>query len=397
MSSIYQRRSLLVSTVLLFSIMTAAPIPSVASAAALQTTQEDDASLDLALKQAQLRKAIADVDRAELLARAPLATPALPGTLETRNFGAAGLVKAFDLARELAAEVCTALPADRRTVLYDAGTAQGVVAARNVADGIERLGDDLAAQNRHMQTVIERHQLHDASAMAPLLLALLPATVNAVANLSALFKTDVTATGIAYGDGARALFGTALAQTCGNQIAGLGGGYLGELDLARHQRLSMAVRSIGAQRAALAGRIVLVEDLADAAKGESKKELSATAKAAGAMLKAVDGFVESLRIGDASDKSPLFNAARYLGYAERTAGALVLDVDLRLEGLTIVKDNLFTGQHLRLSGVAFLWYRLHEPDGALLQARLLRRISEPVDVDLRGRDADGSLWSDARR
>jgi hypothetical protein len=70
----------------------------------------------------------------------------------------------------------------------------------------------------------------------------------------------------------------------------------------------------------------------------------------------------------------------------------VLDVELRLEGLSIVKENLFSGQQLRLSGVAFLWYRLHEPDGRLLGAEVLRRISRPVEVDLRGGAADDEFW-----
>ena len=117
------------------------------------------------------------------------------------------------------------------------------------------------------------------------------------------------------------------------------------------------------------------------------------AQAALAQLKAVDAFVESLRAGDASDRSPLFNTARHLAYAERTAGSLVLDVDLRLEGMSIVKDKLFTGQQLRLSGVAFLWYRLHEPDGRLLAADVLRRITRPVEVDLRGSGAPDGFWS----
>jgi hypothetical protein len=106
----------------------------------------------------------------------------------------------------------------------------------------------------------------------------------------------------------------------------------------------------------------------------------------------VDTFIESLKAGDPSDRSPLFNAVRYLGYANRTAGASVLDFDLRLEGMTIVKDGFFSGQRLRLSGVAFLWYRLHAPDGTLRMADAVRRITEPVEVDLRGTPAGGEFW-----
>jgi hypothetical protein len=74
---------------------------------------------------------------------------------------------------------------------------------------------------------------------------------------------------------------------------------------------------------------------------------------------------------------------------------LVLDFDLRLEGMTIVKDNLFTGQRLRLSAVAFLWYRLHEPNGGLRVADAVRRMTAPVEVDLRGEAVGDEFWMGA--
>ena len=136
-----------------------------------------------------------------------------------------------------------------------------------------------------------------------------------------------------------------------------------------------------------------LDRLADAAKGEVKKALGRVVDGAEELLEAVEAFVETLKVGEASDKSPLYNAARYLGYANRVRDALVLDFDLRLEGLTLVKDNLFTGQHLRLSGVAFLWFRVHEPDGRLRPAHAVRRITRPVRVDLRGDEAGSDYWT----
>jgi hypothetical protein len=158
----------------------------------------------------------------------------------------------------------------------------------------------------------------------------------------------VSAKGIAYGDGARSLFATALAH-----------------------------RS---------------DKPADAAKGEEKRDLAALVSGAGALLKTVDAFIDPLSAGETADLSPLFNAARYLGYAARTEGIPVPDFDLRLEGMTIVKDALFTGQKLRLSGVAFLWYRVHEPDGTLRFADAMRRVTKPVEVDLRGDKANGDFF-----
>ena len=346
-------------------------------------------------REAEARMAIAEAERAELLARLPPSSAKpLAGELDTRQFGAAGLVKAFDLAAALAKQVCATLPADRTVVIYEAGAAQAVVAARTVNDGIARLTDDLRQQNKQLQVFIDTHTPPGSrvSSLSLVTLAIVPATVKAVADMTALFKSDLRAAGIDYGEGARSLFATSLASSCPDRIIGLGAGYLGELDVGQHDRLLSRVRSLSGQRGDYANRIAIVEKLAATAKGEQKRELTAVANAASARLKTVDAFIDSLRAGEASEKSPLFNAARYLGYASRTEGALVLDFGLQLEGMTLVKDNLFTGQHLRLSGVALLWYRLHDPNGTLLLARTMRRITEPIAVNLRGNAADSGFW-----
>jgi hypothetical protein len=361
-----------------------------------QTDTPPDTSLLTTQREAEARKAIAEAERAELLARLPPATARpLSGAVDTRQFGAAGLVKAFDLAQQLATQVCSALPADAKVVIYDPVSTQGMVAARTVNDTLARLGDDLSRQNKDLQLFIDKHT-PPGSTLATIPLALLtvvPSTMKAVADVTAVFRSDVTATGIGYGEGARELFVTSLGRTCPARIAGTGSGYLGELDPVVHEKLLARVRTLAVARGEYANRIAIVQRLADEAKGDEKRDLASVANAAGAVLKTVDTFLDSLKAGDASDRSPLFNAVRYLGYANRTAGALVLDFDLRLEGMTIVKDGLFSGQRLRLSGVAFLWYRLYEPNGTLRMADAVRRITEPVEVDLRGRDAGGEFWA----
>ena len=352
-----------------------------------------------AQRDAEARQATLEAERAALLARLPSANVrALSGTVETRQFGAAGLVRAFDLARELAAEVCASLPAEEKLVLYDPVASQGVLAARIVNDTLVRMGEDMARRNKELQRYIDSHTPPGAvlSSLSTAL-TVVPAVLRASLDTASLFKTDVTAAGLAYGDGARALFASALAQSCPQQVAGLGGGYLGELDTAQHERLLGRLRSLANHRADYANRLALLQKLADSAKGEEKKELSAVAGAAGAALKAVDAFIESLRAGEPGERSPLSNAARYLGYASRTAGASVLDFDLRLEGMSIVRDSLFTGQKLRLSGIALLWYRVHAPDGSVRLARTMRRMAAPVEVDLRGDEAGAAFWSGMER
>lgn len=331
----------------------------------------------------------------EALLQLPTSTiKPLQGSIETKQFGAAGLARAFDLADDLAKDLCTTLPHDRKTAIYEPATTQGILAARQVLDAIERLKDDLAKQNKALQQLIEAHTPQGSAAgLAFTLLTVVPATLKAGAELSSLFKTDVSAQGIAYGDGARSLFTTQLAHRCPDKVAGLGTGYLGELDVKQYTSLLARVRTLAAQRGELAQRIGALDRLADAAKGEEKRSLAAVVSSAGALLKTVDALIDSLKAGETGDRSPLFNAGRYLGYAARTEGMLVLDFDLRLEGLSIVKDSLFTGQKLRLSGVAFLWYRLHEPDGSLRMADAVRRVARPVEVGLRGDSVSADFFN----
>lgn len=358
----------------------------------------DLAEARVRLAEAETRQAIAEAERAELLARLPPAqAKPLGGAIDTRQFGAAALARAFDLALELAGEVCAILPPERSTLLYDPATVQGMVAARSVDGALARLADELAARNRELARYIEAHTpAGTAPGALPLAwLAVPPATLRAAADLAALFKGDTTLAGIGYGEGARALFASAMARSCPARLGGLGGGYLGELDWARHERLLGRVRALGGHRATLAQYGATLERLAGDAKGELKKELAAMEDAVRAQLKTVDAFIDSLKAGEASDKSPLFVAARYLGLAERSQGALVLDVDLRLEGMSVVRDHLFTGQRLALSGVAFLWYRLHEADGRLVKADALRRITRPVEVRLEGDGLGDGFWAAA--
>lgn len=343
---------------------------------------------------AQHEAEMREAERAALLAQLPPGSSRpLEGRLDTRGFGAAGLVPAFDLARALAVEVCAALPQETRTVVYDPATSAGVTAARGVNDALLRLGDELARRNKEMQLYLDAHTPPGAfGGGLAVALTVVPAVLRAAADTGAMFKTDVTASSLAYGEGVRALFVSALAESCPQRIAGLGGGYLGELDAAQHERLLGKLRALARHRADYANRIALLQKLADGAKGDEKRDVSALATAAGAVLKAVDAFIESLRAGESGEKSPLANAARYLGYAQRTEGAPVLDFDLRLEGMSIVKDNLFTGQKLRLSAISLLWYRVHEADGSLRLARTVRKMAQPVEVDLRGNMVDGTFW-----
>lgn len=387
--------------------LVAAALASASTLAPAQTKAEVEAAkhaLDLKLyqattnalvaqREAEIRKATAEAERAELLARLPPAeSKALPGTLDSDAFGAAGLVRAFDLAQALARDVCAALPAGRTTTIYEPGAAQGVVSARLVADGIKHINDDLTRQNEALQKFIDQHTPPVAKTLSLVGLAAVPATIRAVADVAALFRSNAQVASASYGDDARAMFATALAAACPAQVVGLGAGYMGEFDSAQYDKLLAKVRAVSSQRSSYAARLAIVEKMADSAKGETKREYAAVASAAAGVLKTADAFVESLKVGDASDKSPLFNAGRYLAYGALAKDALVLDFHLRLEGMTVMKQTLLSGQQLRLSGVALLWYRVHETSGTLHSAAALRKISAPVEVDLRGKAAGPGFW-----
>jgi hypothetical protein len=354
------------------------------SAAAAVAVAGDDKTL--ALRDAELRLAVAEAERAEWLARIPpAAAKPLAGSFDTSRAGVVALMKSVDVANELARELCTALPA-RKVALYDAASSQGIVAARTVDDGLLHMTEQLGRHNQQLQRVIQQHTPPGSrpAALAPLVaLAAIPATIKSAADIAALFKSDVTLSGIAYGEGARALFASALFKACPQRITGLGAGYLGELDTTVHAALLARVRALAALRGEFANQITVADALADAAKGAEKRLLAASVTHAGALLKTVDAFIDSLRAGEATDKSPLFNAVRFLAYAARTRDALLLDIDLRLDGVTIAKNGLFTGEKVHVAGAAILSYRLHAPDGTLLQADALRRMTDPVALDLR--------------
>jgi hypothetical protein len=344
-------------------------------------------------KEAETKKAIAEAERAEALAKLPPTdTKALAGSINTEKFGAAGLVKAIDLLQELAAHVCKETEGLGPIAIYDPTTTQGVVAARLVQSEITRTTDDLKKQRERIDKAIgAQAKVLEAPLLA---VAGVTAGIKSIADLASLFKSNITAVGSSFGDGTKSFFSTAIAQKCpSGKVTGLGTGYLGELDTANYSSLRNMMNDLLVAKDDFAQSVAAAKKAADAEKEPKKTELNALVTAANALSKQVDGFIDSLKPNDITDKSPLYNAARYLTYAKRTEGSNILDFDLRLEGLAITKDNIFTGQKLRLSGIAFLAYRLYASDGTLLKGEVLRRMSPPVEVDLAGKGTESDFWT----
>lgn len=356
-------------------------------------TYQSLADLMVQQKEAETRRAIAEAEKAELLAKIPSTdTKALAGSVNSEKFGAAGLVKAFDLAKEMAAQVCQSTGQFGTLAVYDATALQGIVSARIVDRELASMTKQLGDARGTLDAAVGQKPI--GPAIAPLLaIGLATTAIKSAADLASLFKTNVTVASTGFGDGTRSLFSTALVEKCPTRITGLGVGYLGELDSTRYEALRGRFAALNQSRNDYAERVDTAKKLADAEKaGPRKIELNNLVAVANLMLKTVDAFIDSLKPSDISDKSPLYNAARYLSYAARTDGSNLLDFDLRLEGLTLTKESIFSGQRLRLSGVAFLTYRVYRPDGVMLKAEALRRITPPIEIDLRGQNPEGDFW-----
>ncbi len=352
---------------------------------------EELQGLLLSQKEAEARKAKATAERDEVMAGIPTTeTKALAGAMDVKNFGSAGTVVAVDLALEMAADLCGHLNASPNIIIYDPSTASGVISARLLQYQINLLK---SALDEALRTYDTRRPGDQKAMVAPgLVAAMATGTIKALVDLVSLFKTNVAVSSTAL-DKSKVIFATALASSCSQNIKHIGSGYLGELDGAPVIELQKQIFEITKGRSELELKKLGVKKSLDAATdAEKKRPLQAELDALESLGKQVDGFLGQIRSNEATDKAVLVTAAKYLAFSKTLAGADILDFEITLEGLSITKENIFTGQTLRLSGVAILSYRLHKIGGELISARVLRRVAKPIKVDFRGEGAAGQFW-----
>jgi len=361
-----------------------------------KTQREAEALADLNInqKRAEAKKAEAEARKEEALAMLPpTEAKALKGTVDVTNFGSAGLVVAVDLAKELAAKLCGIIQTPNNNVkvmIYGSSTISGIVSARLLQTQM-----DLFQQS--LDTALAEKRISDITPKLRFDLAigaaLATGTVKAIADLAALFKTNVTVTKTDFNE-AKTLMLTAMANSCRCNMLYLGFGYLGEIDINAFNSLQSKALKLIADREKLETKIIMLEEKIENEKEKSvKKDLQSELEKLKSVAKLVDNFISVLKPNDISDKSPLFIASKFLGLASITSNSKILDIDLTLEGLSIVKENLFTGQTLRLSAVAICSYRLYDLSGKIEKAGVLRRLAKPVQVDLRGSDPGGAFWT----
>jgi molecular chaperone GrpE (heat shock protein) len=341
-------------------------------------------------QEAEARKAEAEAERGELLAKIPPSKiEALKGTIDAKDFGSAGLVIAVDTAREMAVTVCDDLASDKKTVIYDETMASGVISSN-------LLQTQLGLFQSILDSALQKNEERDfkTTSLGPGFdAAIATGTIKAFADLASLFKTNVTITKTDFSD-AKSVFVTSMARSCPEKLSSIGEGYIGELDMKPLETLRRKALKILGDRAKLQERI---NNLKASAEGENnnlkKKELQTTLEELVSVATQVDGFLNVLKPNDVNDKSPLPTAARYLAFSKRIGDSNIMNLGLSLEGLSIVKEGLFTGQKLRLSASAIVWYRIYENNGSLIKANVLRHMAKPVQVDLRGSEPNDQFWN----
>jgi len=359
-----------------------------------RTQREAEALTDLGIRQkeAEAKKAEAEAEKGEILAKLPpTKTEALPGSIDAKNFGSAGLIVAIDLAKELAPRLCGVVEQGQTVLVYDATTTSGITSARLLDTQLALFQDSLnkALQEKDDTKIID-HFPYESFVMGA---AVATGTIKAVADLASLFKTNITVSKTDFPE-AKSLLLTAMANNCPEKLTSLGFGYAGELDTKEFEGLRTKALKLLNDRAKLEMRIAGVKKKLDDEKDVAKKKaLQTKFDDLSVVGKLVDGFIAVLKPNEISDKSPLPVAAKYLALSKLTASSNILDIDFKLEGLTIIKENIFTGQKLRLSATAITWYRLHEKGGEIIKAGVWREMAKPVQVDLRGEDANNAFWS----
>lgn len=356
-----------------------------------KTQQEAEVLTDLGIRQkeAEARKSEAEAVRGEALANIPpTKIEALSGSVDSKNFGAAGLLVAVDLAKSIGPRLCKVIDDGQTIVIYDPTTMSGITSARLLDTQLSLFQDSLNKALKEKDDTKSTNLLGIGMGAAAA-----TGTIKAFADLVSLFKTNVTVNKTDFPD-AKSLLLTAMASSCSEKISSLGFGYVGELETKEFDELRTKALKLLNDRAQLEILVTALRKTVDDGKDPAKKKaLQTQLDDLSAVGKLVDGFIAVLKPNDLSDKSTLPLAAKYLSLSKQAATSSVFDVELKLEGITISKENIFTGQKLRLSATAIVWYRLHNRDGKVAKAGVLREMAKPIQIDLRGEDADSTFWS----
>ncbi|MGE8453025.1 MAG: hypothetical protein ACN6OP_20875 [Pseudomonadales bacterium] len=344
----------------------------------------------------------ADAEKAELAAKLPTTTAtALTGSVGTEGVKLIALGPVLNKLDEAAKELCLTSSPDN-VLIFDRTLVDGIVAARLLQAQIK----DLTYANKNIVAplVPAPGQLTVTPKVAALLaLSAVTTGIKAVADLAALFKTNVTTAKVDLNE-PKLVFHTMLAAHCGSRILAVPGSYVGELDSTALDEMLASVKELvtargTANEVADRKRKAVTAYNATLKKAEEAKDTNLVAaikvqieaEQASLMpldevLKQTDAFLLALKTADTTGAGPLVVASRFKALATRIQqrqSSVMLDLDVRAEGVTIVKDSIFTGQKLRIAGAAILSYKVLNLDGSIKFAKVQTLTTPFTELDLR--------------
>lgn len=372
----------------------------------------EKAKSDVETAEAERREAIATAKKAEMEARFPPgATEQLAGSITATEskMGLAANVLAVDLAKQLADNLCAKLEP-----LYSSSAMPGVVIYNETVFGAMSTSRLLLEQLAWLEANLEKASTdarkRESAAPAPerplganrmtrrLLMAgpaliALTGSIRAFADLTSLAKTNVSLSPSKFADGeAQALFVTALQQGCKDRVVSLEG-YLGEIP---SDTVEVARKRIGTLHTY---RDIIVEDR-DRLKANLPK-LPVEKRAAAqsdiddltALVTQADGFLTALAPFESNATSPLMTALKLEALNKRISGHHVMELKFLMEGLSVTRDNMFTGQKLYLSATSIFWYRILDRQGNVQLADVQRRIVTPMFFDVKGKNPKDAFFT----
>lgn len=348
------------------------------------------------------KKKQADVEKAELKAKLPetTATP-LAGGVGTEGMKLLALEPIVRKLDEAAGRLCQTSAPDH-LLIFDRSLVDGIVSARLLEAQIE----DLINANRNIvgasPAPVKGQPTVTPKTAALLAVGAVTTGIKAVADLTALFKTNVT-TGTIDLTEPKQIFHTMLAGHCGPRILAIPGSYVGELDDSALNAMLDKVKDLVAAQGdtselADKKRRAITKHNATLKKAEEakNKDLIAVTKVQleaeqdalaplDEVLKQSDAFLLSLKTTDTTGTGPLVLASRFRALEARLKkqNTVMIEIDVRAEGVTVVKDNIFTGQKLRIAGAAILSYKVLNIDGSIKFAKVEPLTTPFTEFDLR--------------
>lgn len=352
--------------------------PHTASSASDLSDQKTSAEIEKL--RADTAKAHADAEKARAEAMTARLGPvdklkAPEGTIDPSNMGLAGTMVAIDLLRN---EVVKRLKADlcgsgEKFALRDATLQDKAFAARRTE---ELLDQYLANLQEHRKKLVDwgRNKRIRPTAAD---IAGATAIIYALQQIAGLSRSDFKF-GLSRVDDAKALLVTFLSNETGcDNFVRFGLGHLGEPDKKRLNELVKKTDRVQDLRAELSGM------LARYTEEEKKDPVVAHAIAA---VAAAGRFIEALVPDSLESNAPLFVVAQHLRYVEELRGVQqLLDIEVKLDGLSIVKNRWLLGQRLSFTGAVVVNFRLfNRESGKLEKSGVIYGLGQPRGIELHG-------------